>query len=173
MQVVRDADLEAAEIDARLAPALHGHHHDHAARPLRTGRAAAGAAEAGAGHADGQIDLLAAPLAGQGAHVLGRDAGLRLLPFGRLGDAVGFAEQVRLPFVEAGGAGGDVVLVVEALGDPDIHDRLGERRVGLRPDGNPASAQQLGRRIAVRVDMNELDAEFLGPQAARRALEPA
>ena len=45
MQVVGDADLEAAEIDARLAPALHGHHHDHAARPLRAGRAAACAAE--------------------------------------------------------------------------------------------------------------------------------
>jgi hypothetical protein len=29
MHVVRSADLEAAKIDARLAPALHGHHHDH------------------------------------------------------------------------------------------------------------------------------------------------
>ena len=52
MQVVRRADLETAEIDAGLAPALHRHHHDHRARPLLSGRAAACAAEPGAGHAD-------------------------------------------------------------------------------------------------------------------------
>src|SRR5208337_1483045 len=47
-----------------------------------------------------------------------------------------------------------------------------ERRVGLRTDGDPASAHELGRRIAVRVDVNEFDSEFLGPQATRRAFEP-
>src|SRR5271165_3500912 len=109
MQVVRGAELEIAEIDARLAPAPHGHHHDHAARPLRSRRAAACAAESRAAHSDSQIGLLAAPHAGQGTHVLGWNAGLSLLPLGSLGDAIGFAQQVRLPFIKAGSAGGYIV----------------------------------------------------------------
>ena len=118
MQVMRGADLETAEIDARLAPALHRHHHDHAARPLLPRRAAAGAAESRAGHSDSQIDLLAAPHARERAHVLGRNAGLPLLPLGSLGDAVGFAQEIGLPLIETGRAASDVVLVVEALARP-------------------------------------------------------
>src|SRR5271166_6777189 len=139
MQVDRDADLETAEIDARLAPALHAHHHDHGARPLLPSRAAAGAAETRAAHSASQIDLLAAPRTGQGSHVLGGHPGFTLLPFGSLGDAIGFAQEIRLPLIETGSAAGDVVLVVEAFLDPDVHDRLGERRVGLGTDGDPAS----------------------------------
>ena len=45
-EIERRAALQIAEVDARLAPALHRHHQDHAARPLGAGRRPAGAAEA-------------------------------------------------------------------------------------------------------------------------------
>jgi hypothetical protein len=47
-EVERRAPLQIAEIDSRLAPALHRHHQDHAARPLRARRRAARAAQPGA-----------------------------------------------------------------------------------------------------------------------------
>src|SRR5271165_3764119 len=42
MRVNGGADIKTAEVDARLAPSLHRHHHDHAARPLRARGTAAG-----------------------------------------------------------------------------------------------------------------------------------
>ena len=101
----------------------------------------------------------------------GRHAGLALLPLGRLGRTVGFAQEVGFPIVEAGRARRHIVLVVQALHGPDVHDGRSQGGIGLRPDRDPAATQQLCGRIAVRVDVNELDAGFLGPQTARRSLE--
>src|SRR5258705_7206657 len=75
VEIHRHAELEIAEIDAGLAPALHGHHEDHAPRPLRSGRVATRTAEARAETARGEIGLAAAPQAGEAADVFRRHAG--------------------------------------------------------------------------------------------------
>src|SRR6185295_7495572 len=113
------APLQIAHVAAGLAQPLHGRETHHHPRPLDAGLVAAGAAMAVAPAAGREIDALLPPLAGERAHVLGRDAGLLLLPFRRLRDAVLDAEQVFLPLVEADRMSLDVVLVIETFLDPD------------------------------------------------------
>ena len=102
---------------------------------------------------------------------MGRNAGFCFLPFRRLRHAVVDAEHIVAPFLEAGRAVGDVVFVVQPFVHPDVHDRDRQRRVGARLDRNPAAAEELRGRIKVRINVDELDAEFLGPHAPLRALE--
>src|SRR5262249_47363042 len=101
IEVERAAPLQIAHVAAGLAEPLHGAEAHHHARPLDAGLVAAGAAVAVAPAAGREIDALPAPLPRQRAHVLRRNAGLLLLPIGRLGDTVLVAEQIGLPLVEA------------------------------------------------------------------------
>ncbi len=165
------AVLQAAEIDAGLAETLHRHQQHHRARPLRTRRRAIGAAERRALAAAGEVGAFRSPLARQRAHDRGRHAGFGLLPFRRLRRRAVLAEQMRAPGVEAGGAFCDIVLVVEPLDDPDVHDRLRQGRIGSRPDRNPLAAEEGRRRIQIGIDVDHLDADVLRPQAADRAFE--
>src|SRR5262249_37784333 len=96
IEVERTAPLQIAHVYAGLAQPLHRGEAHHDARPLDAGLVAAGAAVAVAPAAGRQIDALPAPLARERAHVLGRNAGLLLLPLGRLRNAVLLAEQVGL-----------------------------------------------------------------------------
>jgi len=116
-----------------LSQSLHRGQTDHDARPLDTGLVAAGAAVAVAPAARRKINALLAPFARERAHVLGRNAGLFLLPLRRLRDAVLLAEQIGLPFVEADGVGLDIFLVVEIFLDPHIGDRHRHRDRGRGP----------------------------------------
>src|SRR5208282_3724677 len=119
-----------------------------------------------------KIDAFAAPFARQRAHVFGRHAGFGFLPFGRLGDAILLAQQIRLPLVEADGMGCHVFLVVETFLDPDIGDGHGHRGRGRRPRRKPLARQELRRRVVVWIDVDDLDAELrvLEPLPAYRAL---
>ena len=118
-----------------------------------------------------EIDALAAPFPRQRPHVLRGNAGLLLLPFRRLGDAVFLADEISLPLVEADGVGLHVFLVVEALFDPDIGDRHRHRDRGGGPGRKPLARQELRRSVVVRVDVNDFDAELgvLQPLPAHRA----
>ena len=165
IEVERAAPLQIAHVDAGLADALHRREAHHHAGPLDAGLVAAGAAVAVAPAAGREIDALPAPLARERAHVLGGNAGFLLLPFGGLGDAVLVAEEVGLPRIEADRVGGDVVLVVQAFLDPHIGDRHRHRDRGGRLRGEPFARQELRRRVVVRVDVHDLDAEL-------RVLEP-
>ena len=100
--VERRAVARAPQVDARPAHPLHGDQGDHGPWPLVPRCAAGGAAQSGE-TARGQHGLLGSPLAGQSADVTGEHPGLSLRPFGSLGLAIGLAEDVVLPFVEADG----------------------------------------------------------------------
>ena len=93
--------------------------------------------------------------------VLG-DAGALGGPGGRLGDAllVG-AEHVGLDLVQADGVGVAVLLVVEALGEPHVHDGEVERRVGVGQNRDPLVVMAACRVVAERIDHDELLAAFL------------
>src|SRR5208283_528829 len=119
----------------------------------------------------GEIGLFFAPQAREGAYVLGWHASLGRLPLGRFWRAVGFAEQIGLPLFKACRARCDIVFVIELFCHPYIHDCLGESRVGLWSDWNPASAQQLRGGIEMRVDMDELNPQPFGPEPALSAFE--
>src|SRR5262249_20570285 len=94
IEVERAAPLQVAHVAAGLAQPLHGGEAHHHARPLDAGLIAAGAAMAVAPAAGREIDALPAPFTRERAYVLGRNAGLLLLPLGGLRDAVLLAEQV-------------------------------------------------------------------------------
>ena len=114
--------------------------------------------------------LLLAPLAGERADLAGGDAGLGLGPLAGLGHAVGLAEHVLGPLVEAVGVRGHVLLVVGALGQPGVGDGEGERVVGADLGREPLVADEPGGVVVERVDEDHLDAEVLHPEAARRGL---
>ena len=102
-----------------------------------------------------------------------RDAGLGLLPFGRLRDPVGLAQDVGFPRIEPDGALGDVVLVVQVLGDPDMGDGEREGGRGGRARRQPLAAGEGDGLVEIRVDVDALDAELGEPAPPRRALVPA
>ena len=160
IEVERAAPLQVAHVAAGLAEPLHRREAHHHARPLDAGLVAAGAAVAVAPAAGREIDALASPVARQRAHVLRRDAGFLLLPFGRLRNAVLDAEQVVLPLVEADSVGLDVFLVIEAFLRPDVRDRHRHRDRGGRPRREPLAGQELRRRVEVGVDVHDLDGEL-------------
>ncbi len=132
------------DVDAGLAQALHGGQGDHRPRPLVAGGGAAGAAETALA-AGGEHGLLGAPLPGQGPDLPGGDAALALRPLRRLGHVVGLAEDVVLPLVEADGAGGHVLLVVGALGEPRERDGEAEGHVGAQAGREPLVGEQARR----------------------------
>src|SRR5450759_2985292 len=103
------------------------------------------------------------------AHILGWDAGLLLLPFGRLGHAVAFAHDIGLPGVETDRVRGYVFLVVKSFRDPNVSDSHGERRRGRRLRADPFTWQKLGGRVVMGIDVHDLDAELLQPLPAHRA----
>ena len=165
VEVDRAAPLQIAHVAAGLAEPLHRREAHHHARPLDAGLVAAGAAVAVAPAAGREIDALPAPLAGERAHVLGRHAGLLLLPLRRLRDAVLVAGEIGRPLVEADGVGLHVVLVVETFLDPDVGDRHRHRRRRGRLRREPLARQELRRRVVVRIDVHDLDAELAGSSA--------
>ena len=163
IEIDRGADLHIAEIHPRTADALHRHQDHHHSRPLGTSGRAARPADAVSGSAGTEISLAPPPFASQRADVPGRHAGLLLGPFRSLGDTVLAAHDVVGPLVKAGGAILYEVLVVKALVDPDVADRLGQCGIGVGPWRDPLTAEQRGGVVPVRIDVDELDAEFLRP----------
>ena len=163
--------LQTAEIDAGLAQPLHRHQEHHRTRPLRACRRTIGAAEGRAFAAARQVCALGAPFTRERAHDGGRHAGLALLPFRRLGRRTVLAEKMCAPFVEAGRARRDIILVVELFVDPDMHDRLRERGIRAWPDLDPLAAEEGGRRIEIRVDVDHLDPDLFRPETADRAFQ--
>src|SRR5207344_108634 len=101
IEIDRRAPLQVAHVAPGLTEALHRRQAHHHARPLDAGLVAAGAAVAVAPAAGREIDALRAPLAGERANVLGRNAGFLFLPLRRFRDAVLFAGEIGLPDVEA------------------------------------------------------------------------
>src|SRR6185503_18379413 len=120
-----------------------------------------------------EVRFLAGPFARERAHVARRHGGLGLLPLGRFRNAVGFSEHVVGPLLEAVRARLDVLLVVRALGYPDVRDRQRERRARRRPRRDPLAAEELNRVVVVRIDVDELDAGLFEPLPANRAFERA
>ena len=169
VEIDRGAPLQIAHVDAGLAQSLHRDQAHHGARPLDAGLVAAGAAVAVAPTAAAEISAFGRPFARQRAHVLGWNAGLLLLPFGRLGHAIALAHDIGLPGVEAGRVRLDVFLVVKPFLNPNIGDRQGERRRGRRLRADPFSRQELGGRVVMRIDVHDLDAELLQPLPTHRA----
>ena len=166
IEVDRGAPLQVPHIDAGLAQSLHRDEAHHRARPLDAGLVAAGAAMAVAPAAAGEISALLCPFARERAHVLGRNAGLLLLPFRRFRRPVLLAHDIGLPRVEADGVGRDIVFVVQAFVDPHIGDRERERGRGGRLRTQPFAGEELGRRIEIGIDVDELDPELLQPLPA-------
>ena len=171
IEIDRRAPLQVAEVDARFAEPLHGHQADADPGPLDAGGIAACPAMAGAPAAGAEVGTLGAPFPRQGADVAGRNAGFLGRPFRRLGRAVVLAQDIGLPFIEPLGAGGDVVLVVEVLGNPDIGQGHAHGRRGGWLGGDPLAAQELGGVVEVGIDMHNLDVAVLQPLAAHGALE--
>ena len=170
-EVMRHAELQVADIDTWLAQTLHGDQADHHARPLIAGGIAGRAAEGITHAADRQIGAFRPPSTGQRAHVFGRYAGLRLLPFRCLRRAVLGAQHIVAPDIEAFGAGLHIFLVIKIFGDPHIGDGQRQRRRGARPRGDPLAAEKLCGVVEMRVDMNKVDIELFQPLAAHRAFE--
>ncbi len=75
-----------------------------------------------------------------------------------------------LPLVEAVGAGGDVVLVVEVLGQPHEGYAQSQRGVGAHAWSHPLVADQSRSVVEVGVDEDHLHAQVLEPLAPRCAL---
>jgi hypothetical protein len=94
-----------------------------------------------------------------------------LLPLRRPGQAILFTHDVGAPLLETRGALGHVLDVVQTFLDPHVHDRDRERGVRSRADRYPASTEQLRGGVAMRIDVNEFDAELLCPQAPLGSLE--
>ena len=80
---------------------------------------------------------LLGPFAGQGLDGPFGHAALAGSPFGCLGDAVLFAQNIVLDLVEAHGVGLDVFLVVGAFGDPHVDDRQLQGGIGVGQDRDP------------------------------------
>src|SRR5260370_39568741 len=94
------AELQVAKVYSWLAPTLHGHHLNHAARPLCSGCRSAGTAEACAGPSRAEISPAFAPSPSETSHVLSRDARFAFLPLWPLADAVGYPTKIVPPFQE-------------------------------------------------------------------------
>ena len=155
-------------VDARLAQALHAQQDDFEARGLggvRTARHAA-AEVVPDGHG------LLGPVAGQRLDRPRRDAALGGGPLRRLGDAVFLTQHVGLHLVEAHRMGVDVRLVVGALGDPHVHERELQRRVGVGKHGDPLVGVDRGGVVEIGVDVDLLDAD-LAPEEEEAAGELA
>ena len=89
------------------------------------------------------------------------DAAALARPFGGLRDAVFLAEDVIRDLIEADGVRVDVLLVVDALGDHDVHRAEVECSIGVRQDGDPFEGLVAdGRVVAERVDGHEFLAEL-------------
>lgn len=148
-------------VDAGPAQPLHPQQHD-----LQPGRlcgigtpdvAAAVAVEDGGG--------LFRPVPGQGLDGPGLDAALLAGPLGGLGHTVLLSQHIGGKLVKAVGVGGDVVLVIGALGQPDVGDGQLEGRVGVGQDGNPFIRMDGGGVIQIRADIYALDAQAGEPVA--------
>src|ERR1700681_4963480 len=164
------AELQVAKVYYWLAPTLHGHHLNHAARPLRPGCRAASTAEACTGPSRAEIGPAFAPSPSEAADVLCRYARFGFLPLRRLGNAVGYSEKIVAPFQETVGSPLNVVLVVRAINDPLMHDRESQCGIGARLDRNPFTAEKLCSFVVVRIDVNKLDAQGLRPLTALSGL---
>ncbi len=92
-------------------------------------------------------------------------------PLRRFGHAVGLAEDVILPLVEAHSAMAMYSCVVGALGQPRVGDAETESHVGAQPRREPLVGDKAGRVVVVRVDEDHLDAQLFEPEPADRALE--
>ena len=115
-----------------------------------------------------RIGPLGRPLAGQRADDPGVDARLLRRPLRRLGHAVDLAHDVLLELVEADGAVGDVVLVIDVFGDPHEGDGHGDGRVGAHARGDPLAAHDGVRVVVEGVDEDHLDALLLEPLPPQR-----
>ncbi len=120
---------------------------------------------------DASIVFLEAHSRAERPDVPGRDSGLAFCPLGRLGHAVGLAQHVGFPLVEAGGPASDVLLVVGTFGQPGIGDPQTESHVGAQSRREPLVRDKPGGVVVVGVDKDHLDAQFLEPGPAHGALE--
>ena len=102
---------------------------------------------------------------------MGRHPGLGFLPLRGLGGAVFIPHDVGAPLLKSGGARSHVFLVVKAFGDPNISDRMRQRRACTRQHGNPLSPQERTGVIEVRINMHHLDPKLPGPLAANSTFE--
>ena len=132
-------------------------------------RSRGAATEVAAKPAGGQHGPLAAPLPGQGPDLASRYSALRRGPLRALGLAVGHAEHIVSPLVEADGAIGDVVLVVQVLAEAGVGLlQLGGECLGSR-DHVRVERLQEGEQIVPdavagvpRVGVGRVGAEWLG-----------
>ena len=80
------------------------------------------------------------------------------------------AEYVFLPLLKAHGFVRYIILVVEALGHPYVGDGQHHGAVRARPRSQPLAAQPGRRVVAIGIDMDAGNAQFLQPLAANRSL---
>ena len=170
--VHRRALGRAIEIDARLAHTLHGDEGDHHARPVHADGASAAAAPTALA-TGGEHGAVLSPLAGKRADVVRLQLALLSRPVGGLRHAVGLTEDVLGPLLKALGVRRYVFLVIRAFGEPHIGDGSSQRRVRTQLRAEPFAAAERVRVVVVRVDEDELDAQFLQPLPAHRAFESA
>lgn len=117
--------LQISEVHAWLSKALHRHEAHHCACPLRACRGATSTAECGALAASSEIGARAPPFAGERARDLRRDTCFSFLPLRRLRTSILNAQNVVAPLFETGRFATDIVLVVQAFGNPHIGDGKG------------------------------------------------
>ncbi len=170
VRVVRRALGRAPDIAARFAQALHGCQADHQAGPLVAGRGPAGAAPT-AQTTRGEHGLFAAPFAGQRPDLAGGNGALVFSPLWRLWLAILFAQDIVLPLVKAHGPGGDVFLVIEVFGDPDIGYGAGHGIARIRPWREPLVRKEASSVVVEGIDKDHLDPQVLQPLAADGALK--
>ena len=88
VKIHRCSPLKVANVNTRLAQALHRDQAHHGASPLDAGGVAAGTAVPIAPSANPEVGFLASPFTRQRPHIAGRYGGFGFLPFGTFGDAV-------------------------------------------------------------------------------------
>ena len=88
VKIHRCSPLQVANVNTRLAQALHRDQAHHGASPLDAGGVAAGTAVPIAPSANPEVGFLASPFTRQRPHIAGRYGGFGFLPFGAFGDAV-------------------------------------------------------------------------------------
>ena len=107
---------------------------------------------------------------GQSVDVASLHAAELFSPLGSLGHAVGLAQDVLLPLVEALALVLDEPVIVSILGDPDPSNSFGHGAVGSGIGSQPLVAPGSSGVVAPGIDEDHLHAQFLTPPAPTAAV---
>ena len=162
---------QVSHVDTGFAKTLHGHEADHGPGPFRTRGATTGAPLGLPCAPRRKIGLFRSPLPCQRPHIFGRNRCLIFLPLRCFWNTILLAQDVILPFFKARGSQGDILLVIQVLGDPNIGDRQGQGIAGVRSGSKPLASKQGRRIVVIGIDVHHFDPQLAHPLSANSALE--